>query len=96
MPATAPSPLRARVEVASRPVLVRLTRLPRPAIPLATVALFAVVVLAPVPVALVALVVIGLFLLWLTFLAWPAITTGGKLMRVAMIALVVVLGVTRF
>jgi hypothetical protein len=96
VPKTAPSPLRARLEDVSRPALVRLTRLPRPAVPLATVALFAVVVLAPLPVAVVALAVIGLFLLWLTFLAWPAITAGGKLMRVGMIALVVVLGVTRF
>ena len=72
MPDTAPSPLRARLEEVSRPLLVRLTALPRPAVPLATVALFAVAVLAPAPVAVVALVLIGLFLLWLTFLAWPA------------------------
>ena len=96
MPDTAPSPLRTRVEGVSRPLLVRLTRLPKPVVPLATVALFAVAVLAPAPVALAALVLIGLFLLWLTFLAWPAVTTGGKLMRVGMVALVVVLGVTRF
>ncbi len=96
MPDAAPSPLRARLEDASRPLLVRLTRLPRQAVPLATVALFAVAVLAPAPVAVAALVVIGLFLLWLTFLAWPAIGVGGKLMRLAMVGLVVVLGVTRF
>ncbi len=96
MPDAAPSPLRARLEGASRPLLVRLTALPRQAIPLGTVALFAVAVLAPAPVAVVALVVIGLFLLWLTFLAWPAVGVGGKLMRVAMVGLVVVLGITRF
>lgn len=92
----APSPLRARLEGASRPLLVQLTRLPRQAVPLGTVALFALAILAPLPVALVALVVIGLFLLWLTFLAWPAVGVGGKLMRVAMVGLVVVLGLTRF
>ena len=52
--------------------------------------------LAPPAVGLVALVVIGLFLLWLTFLAWPALTVGGKLMRLVMVGLVVVLGATRF
>jgi uncharacterized protein DUF6703 len=92
----APSSLRARVEGASRPLLVRLTGLPKQAVPLATVALFAVAVLAPPAVALVALVLIGLFLVWLTFLAWPALGIGGQLMRVVMVALVVVLGVTRF
>lgn len=96
MPDVAPSPLRARLEGVSRPLLVRLTRLPRPAVPLATVALFAVAVLAPLPVAVVALLLIGLFLVWLTFLAWPAVSAGGKVMRVAMIGLVVVLGATRF
>ena len=96
MPDAAPSPLRVRLEDASRPLLVRLTRLPKQAVPLLTVVLFAVAVLAPPPVALVALVVIGLFLTWLTFLAWPAVSAGGKLMRVGLVGLVVVLGLTRF
>lgn len=96
MPDTAPSPLRTRLEVVSRPALVRLTALPRQAVPLVTVGLFAVAVLAPTPVAVVALVLIGLFLVWLTFLAWPALSVGGKVMRLVMVGLVVVLGVTRF
>ena len=92
----APGPLRARVEGVSRPLLVCLGRLPRQAVPLGTVVLFAVAILAPAPVAVVALAVIALFLLWLTFLAWPAVGVGGKLMRVTMVGLVVVLGLTRF
>ncbi|GAA3559157.1 hypothetical protein GCM10022197_13190 [Microlunatus spumicola] len=92
----APTTLRRRLEVVSRPALVRLTALPRPVVPLVTVVLFAVAVLAPPAVALVALVLIGLFLVWLTFLAWPAVGAGGRAMRLAMVALVVVLGVTRF
>jgi len=96
VPAAAPSSLRARLEGASRPLLVRLTALPKQVVPLATVVLFAVAVLAPAPVAVVALVVIGLFLVWLTFLAWPAVGAGGKVLRLAMVGLVVVLGLTRF
>ena len=96
VPDDAPSPLRARLEGVSRPVLVRLTRLPKQAVPLGMVALFAVAVLAPAPLAIAALVVIGVFLLWLTFLAWPAVGAGGKLVRLGMIALVLVLGLTRF
>lgn len=96
VPDTARSPLRARLEVASRPTLVRLTALPRATVPVATVALFTIAILAPVGVALVAVVLIGLFLLWLTFLAWPALGVGGKLMRVVMVGLVVVLALTRF
>ena len=96
MPDTAPSPLRARLEIVSRPALVRLTALPRPTVPLLTVVLFAVAVLAPPALGLVALVLIGLFLVWLTFLAWPALSAGGKLVRLVMVGLVVVLGATRF
>lgn len=92
----APTPLRARLEDVSRPLLVRLTGLPKQVVPLASVVLFAVAILAPAPLAVAALVLIGLFLLWLTFLAWPAISIGGKLMRVVMVGLVVVVGLTRF
>ena len=92
----APLPLRTRLEVVSRPLLVRLTALPRPLVPILTVVLFAVAVLAPPAVAVVALVVIGAFLLWLTVLAWPALGVGGRLIRLAAVGLVVVLGLTRF
>lgn len=88
--------IRTRLEVASRPLLVRLTALPKQAVPLASIVLFAVAVLAPAPLAVAALVVIGLFLLWLTFLAWPAVGVGGRLMRVVMVGLVVVVGLNRF
>ena len=47
-------------------------------------------------IAILALVVIGLFLLWLTVLAWPALGVGGRLIRLAAVGLVVVLGLTRF
>lgn len=84
------------MERASRPLLVRLSSLPKQAVPLGTVVLFAVAILAPVPLAFLALVAIAAFLVWLTFLAWPAVGIGGKLMRVVMIGLVVVLGFSRF
>jgi hypothetical protein len=90
------STLRARLEGVSRPLLVRLTALPKQAVPLGSVVLFAVAILAPAPVAFAALVLIGVFLVWLTFLAWPAVGLGGRLMRLVMIGLVVVLGLTRF
>ena len=42
-----PSPTRRRLENRSRPLLVRLTALPKPAVPIATVALLTIGVLAP-------------------------------------------------
>ena len=53
--------LRTRVEGVSRPLLVRLSSLPRPAVLIGTLALVVVGLLAPLPVALPALVVVFAF-----------------------------------
>jgi uncharacterized protein DUF6703 len=88
--------LRTRVETVSRPLLVRLTSVPRLVVPLVTVALVAVGMLAPLPVALVALALVVLFVAWIAYLAWPVVSTGGKILRLVMVALVVGLGALRF
>jgi hypothetical protein len=87
--------LRQRIEASSRPVIVRLHRMPRMIIPLVTVLLFAIGALAPVPYALVALALAFVFIAWIGYLSWPAVTGAGRLMRLAMLGLIVVLGVTR-
>lgn len=69
--------------------------MPKAAVPIATVALLAVGVIAPPAVGLIALALVALFVAWLTFLAWPAVGAGGRLVRVLMIALVLLLGYTR-
>jgi hypothetical protein len=90
-----PSPTRRRLENHSRPVLVRLTALPKPVVPIATIALLTIGVLAPPAVGLVALGLVALFVAWLTFLAWPAVSVGGRLVRLLMVGLVLVLAATR-
>ena len=90
-----PSPTRRRLEEVSRPPLVRLTALPKSVVPIATVVLLAVGVLAPPEVGLVALGLVALFVAWLTYLAWPAVRAGGRLVRLLMLALVLVLAATR-
>ena len=94
MPGTAPasrSPFRLSVENASRSLLTRLHRLPRLLLPLVTGILFAVGVLGPLTIALIALAAIFVFVTWLAYLSWPAVTAGGKLMRLLMVMLVGVL-----
>lgn len=86
---------RQSLERVSRPALVRLTALPRFLIPVATLALVAVGAFAPLPVAVAAFALVFLFISWITYLSWTAVTTGGKVLRVAMLALIVVLAVTR-
>jgi hypothetical protein len=96
MPAGPATPsLRASVERTTRPLLLRLHGLPRPVIPLATLALVAVGVLAPPAVGLVALAVVALFVLWISYLSWPVVSGSGRAVRAVMVALVVVLALTR-
>ena len=88
--------LRARVEAASRPVLLRLNAMPQMVVPLITVVLLAVGVLAPLPVGLVALALVLLFVAWIAYLSWPVASVGGRIWRVLILALIVTLAVVRF
>lgn len=94
-PQSRPGTFRHQVESVSRPLLVRLHQQPRLVVPIVTVVLVVVGVLAPVPVALVSLAVIFVFIAWIGYISWPAVPVGGRLMRIAMLALVVVLAGTR-
>ncbi len=94
-PAPTPS-LRTRVENASRPLLQRLHALPQPVVPLLTIVLIAVGVLAPLAVGLVALALVLLLVGWIAYLSWPAASTGGRIWRVLIVALLIALAVVRF
>jgi hypothetical protein len=89
-------PLRARVEAASRPALLRLRAMPQLVVPLVTIVLIAVGVLAPLAVGLVALALVLLFVGWIAYLSWPVASIGGRIWRVLMLVLIVGLGVVRF
>jgi hypothetical protein len=49
----------------------------------------------PLPYALSALAVAAAFVAWLAYLSWPVLSSGGRLLRIAMIGLVVGAGVSR-
>lgn len=87
--------LRSRIEAVSRPLLVRLHRMPGFVVPMVTVLLFAVGALAPVPIAMAALVLAFVFIAWIGYLSWPAVNTSGRLLRLAMLTLIVVLAGSR-
>ncbi len=90
MPTNQPS-VRSRVEGVSRPILVRLSSLPRPTVLIGTLALVVVGMLAPLVVALPALALVFVFVAWIAYLSWPVTTVSGKFARLAMLALVGVL-----
>ncbi len=83
------------MERISRPALVRLTALPRLVVPLVTLALVAVGAFAPLPIAIPAFVLVFLFIAWISYLSWPAVTTSGKIIRAIMLVLIIILTITR-
>ncbi len=90
-----PSAMRMQIEDASRPLLVWLTKLPKMVIPLATVVVLAIGVLAPLPVGVPALAVVTVWMAWLGYLAWPAVTPGGRALRLATVGILLVAIVMR-
>lgn len=94
---TSPRPpatgLRRAVEERSRPVLVALSRQPKALLPLLSAALLAGVVFGPGSVSLLCIVLLVVLVGWLSYLSWPAVDARGRLVRVAALVLLVVLGV---
>ncbi len=86
---------RSRVEHASYPWVERLRAVPRPVGIGALVVLLAVGVLAPRPWAGVALLVVALFVAALLYLTWQRLTLPERLMRTAVLVLVLAVAVVR-
>ena len=89
------SPLRRAVERRSAAPLAWLATRPRWLPFLAVLALLLGGLFAPPTVGAALLVLVGLLLAWLTYLSWPALQPGGRLARLAVLALVVVAVVAR-
>lgn len=88
--------LRSQVESASRPLLLRLHALPRLLIPIGTLVLIGIGAFTPMPYALIAFGIAFVFVAWIAYLAWPAVPWSGRLIRLAMLALLVALAAVRF
>jgi hypothetical protein len=71
----------------------RFDALPRVAILLALLAALAVGVFAPAPWSGLAFLVVSAFIGWLLYLTWPRLTLPERLMRFAVLALTVAVGI---
>ena len=89
------SGLRTRLETTSRPLLLRLHRLPRLVVPLGTVLLMVLGAFAPPAVGVLALLVLLVFLGWISYLSWPVVPASGRLLRVVMLVLVLAFALMR-
>ncbi|SDP11183.1 hypothetical protein SAMN04489867_1448 [Pedococcus dokdonensis] len=86
--------LRERVTAASLPVVETLNRLPRPVPFLAVLGLMVAGIFVP-GWGWVFLLVVVLFLAWTLFLAWPALDTGARAGRVAVLLIAVAITLTQ-
>jgi hypothetical protein len=84
-----PSPLRARVERWSVPMLARLRLAPRWLIFALTLGLVVGGLFAGPPLGPLLLLVLAALMAWLTYLSWPALTGNGRLSRVLVLLLLV-------
>ena len=91
-----PAPgLRRTVERRSAPVLLWLSTRPKVLLPALVFVLLIGGLAAPSPYGVVLLVLLLLLVLWLSYLSWPALDSGARALRAAMLALVVVAVVQR-
>lgn len=90
------SSTRRQVEDVSRPTLVKLSSMPKAVVPLGTLVLVALGLFAPLPIALPALALVFVFFLWIAYLSWPVVSTGGKVLRGVMLGLVIAMAASRF
>ena len=77
-------------------MLVRLSSMPRPMVPLGTVLLVVIGLFSPLPIAVPALVLVFLFFVWIAYLSWPVVSTSGKFLRGMMLGLIVAMALSRF
>lgn len=86
---------RSRLEHASYPWVERLNAVPRPVAVGVLVVLLAAGVLAPRPWAGIAFLVVSAFVGWLLFLTWQRLTLPERLLRTAVLVLVLAVAVVR-
>lgn len=94
-PASEASPKRRELEQRSAPLLGALIRAPRWLLPIVLVALLLAGLAAPPILGGAALLALVAVLTWLAFLSWPGISSRGRLLRAAAIALLLALALAR-
>jgi hypothetical protein len=85
-----PESFRAALDRVSRPWLIRLTRLPRPLLLVATILVSFGGLLLPGYAGAALLLVLALFFGWLLLLAWPLLSPGGRILRAVLVLALVV------
>jgi hypothetical protein len=87
--------VRQRIDHASLPLMTKLSRLPRLAPFLIMLALLVGGVLIGGPVGFVLMALAVIFVAWVLYLSWPALSSSERIMRLAVLLIAVVLAVVQ-
>jgi len=79
--------IRKRIENASAPLLLRLHAMPRFVVPVMLVAALLVGFITTGVISVVAILFVALFVTWLLYLSWPLLDSGPRVLRAAVVAL---------
>jgi len=83
-----PAPgVRGKVERMTAPVLVYLSSLPRAVLPIASVVLLITGLAAPAVIGVPAMLLVIALIGWLTYVSWPAVQGVQRLLRLAVVGL---------
>jgi hypothetical protein len=89
------SPMRARINKISYPVMARLHALPKVTLPAITLGLALLGAFTPSAVAVPALLLLAFLLGWLGYLSWPVVGSGSRLLRVFTVLVILFFAVSR-
>jgi hypothetical protein len=87
--------VRQRIDHASLPLMTRLSRLPRLVPFLILLALLVGGVLIGGPTGFVLMAVAAVFVAWVLYLSWPALSSSERIMRLAVLLIAVALAVVQ-
>ena len=87
--------LRKSIEILSTPALLKLNSMPRIIVPLLMLSFLMVGLFVPGPLGGTFILIVGLFVGWLLFLSWPLLASKARLIRLAVVALIIVSAISQ-
>jgi len=83
------SQLRVRVEILSTPLLMKISTWPKAIVPILILGFLLVGLFVPGTIGGFFILLVGLFIGWLLYLSWPLLSRNARLLRLAVVALII-------
>jgi len=83
------SQLRAKVEILSTPLLMKISTWPKAIVPILILGFLLVGLFVPGVIGGFFILLVGLFIGWLLYLSWPLLSRNARLLRLAVVAMII-------